>query len=265
MRMMTIASGSSGNSTLIQSDSNSVLIDCGISKKRIEDALKGVDMSLYDIDGIFITHEHTDHVNAVGVIARTYGLKMYATEETIKAVCRIKSLGSFDKTLFTPIDPMKPVMVGDLSIKAYPVWHDAADPVCYTVTDGRRKVSVATDMGDYDEGLVKEISESDAMVIETNHDVRMLQVGRYSYELKQRILGKRGHLSNEAGGRLIRSVLNNHIRAVYLGHLSKDNNLPELAYEAVRYELNGNPFSKDVRDFNIKVAPRDHAGELVEF
>ncbi|MBR4513417.1 MAG: MBL fold metallo-hydrolase [Lachnospiraceae bacterium] len=263
MKMMTIASGSSGNSTLIQSDSSAVLIDCGISKKRIEEALSSVDMSLYDIDGIFITHEHTDHVSAVGVIARTYGLKMYATEETIRAISRIKSLGNFDRSLFTAIDPMKSVQVGDLSVRAYPVWHDAADPVCYTVTDGHRKVSVATDMGDYDDGLVREISGSDAMVIETNHDIRMLQVGRYSYDLKQRILGKRGHLSNEAGGRLIRSVLNNHIRAIFLGHLSKDNNLPELAYEAVKYELNGNPYSSDVRDFNISVAPRDTAGPLI--
>ena len=263
MYLKTIASGSSGNCTFIGSDTTSILVDAGVSKKRICEGLAESDHDLADIDGILITHEHIDHVRAVGVIARAYGIRMYATEDTFREIRHMKQLGSYDEGLFTAISPDRTFKIGDLSVKAHSIWHDAADPVCYTVSHGDKKISVATDMGDYDDYLVSCLMDSDAMVIEANHDVHMLEVGPYPYELKRRILGKRGHLSNEAGGRLIKRILNSHVKAIYLGHLSKENNLPELAYETVKWELRDNPYSNDVRDFHLSVAKRDNAGELI--
>ena len=263
MYIKTIASGSSGNCTYIGSDNTSILVDAGVSKKKICEGLAENGIELSNIDGILITHEHIDHVRALGVIARAYGIRMYATADTVRAISHMKQLGSYDAGLFTSISPDRSFKIGDLSVKAHAIWHDAADPVCYTVSHGDRKISVATDMGDYDDYLVSCLMDSDAMVIEANHDVHMLEVGPYPYELKQRILSKRGHLSNEAGGRLIKRILNSHVKAIYLGHLSKENNLPELAYETVKWELRDNPYTKDVRDFHLSVAKRDSAGDLI--
>ena len=118
-------------------------------------------------------------------------------------------------------------------------------------------------MGDYDDYLVEALKDSDGILVEANHDIRMLETGPYPYYLKRRILGNRGHLSNEASGRLLRELLNDHIKAIILGHLSKENNFPELAYETVKLEIADNPFTDDVRDFNLTVAKRDEADEMI--
>ena len=264
MYMKTIASGSSGNCTYIGSDTTSVLVDAGVSRKKIVEGLNESSLDIKDIDGILITHEHIDHVRALGVIARANSIPMYATEDTLREILHMGQLGKIDSSLLHPILPDRSFKIGDLSVKAHAIWHDAVDPVCYTVTHGNKKVSVATDMGDYDDYLVSCLMDSDAMVIEANHDVKMLEVGPYPYELKRRILGRMGHLSNEAGGRLIKRILNSHVKAIFLGHLSRENNLPELAYETVKWELRDNPYTKDVRDFNLSVAHRDRAGEFVK-
>lgn len=151
----------------------------------------------------------------------------------------------------------------DITIESHSIWHDAADPVCYSLIHNGKKISIATDLGDYDDYIVHSLRDSDVLLIEANHDIRMLQAGPYPYMLKQRILGRRGHLSNEAGGRLIRSLLNDHIKGIILGHLSEKNNYPELAYEAVKTELLGNEYTDDVREFNLTVAGRNTPGTLV--
>lgn len=265
MKLMTIASGSDGNCTLIGSNNTHILVDLGISKKRINENLHDVGLDFTDVNGIIITHEHIDHVRAVGVVARTYGIPIYGTQDTLDEICNMDKLGTFDFSLLHAIDVDDPFRIGDLTIEAHGIWHDAVDPVCYTVEHQGKKVSVATDMGDYDDYIVRCLQESDAMVIEANHDVRMLQVGSYPYHTKQRILSSHGHLCNEAGGRLIRSLLNDHIKGIYLGHLSKENNMPDLAYAAVENELLGNPFSDDMRDFNLQVAKRSEHNDLLEF
>ena len=264
MKLKSIASGSSGNCILAASDKTNILVDVGISKKRIEEGLKQADLCFKDIDGIFITHEHIDHVKGLGVISRSYDIPIYATEATLRQLSYMKKqLGEFDYSLFCPIDVDKRINIGDLELEAHSIWHDAVDPVCYSVFCEDRKLSIATDLGDFDEYIIEAIKDSDALLVEANHDIRMLQVGPYPYELKQRILGKRGHLSNEACGRLIKRVLNNHIKAILLGHLSDKNNYPELAYEAVKNELMGNAFTDDVREFNLTVAARETAGDLI--
>ena len=264
MKIMTIASGSSGNCTFVGTDKTSVLVDVGVSRKKIEDRLKSADMTFGDIDGILITHEHIDHVRALGVISRKNEIPIYATHETCCELSDMSALGDFDVSLFNPIKPDEEFYIGDIRVEAHSIWHDAVDPVCYSLYNASRKISIATDMGDYDDYLIDALMDSDALMIEANHDIRMLECGTYPYELKRRILGKYGHLSNEAGGRLLKSILNEHIKVAFLGHLSRENNYPELAYEAVKLELQDNPYTKDVRDFNLRVADRDAPSELIE-
>ncbi|SEQ42294.1 Phosphoribosyl 1,2-cyclic phosphodiesterase [Lachnospiraceae bacterium NE2001] len=264
MKLLTLASGSSGNCTYIGTDRTSLLLDVGISLKNIEFGLteSGVDPST--MDGILITHEHSDHIKCLGIISRKYNIPIYATAGTIAAIKRVKALGDYDHSLFMPIERDSCFDIGDIRINTSPISHDAADPVCYSFKNRKSKVSVATDLGVYDEKLVSFLSESDAMVIEANHDIRMLEVGPYPYQLKQRILGNKGHLCNEASGQLVKSLLNDHLKAVFLGHLSDKNNYPELAFAAVEQELKGNPFSDDVRDFGLEVAPRYTPSKIIE-
>ncbi len=263
MKMMTIASGSSGNCTFVGSDNTSILVDVGISKKRIQAGLSNIDVDFKDINGILITHEHIDHIRAIGVISRAYGIPIYSTEDTCSEISRCKTLGDFDTGLLKPIEPDREFTIGDIDITPHSIWHDAADPVCYSLYNDGKKISIATDIGNYDDYLVDSLKDSDALLVESNHDIRMLQVGPYPYELKRRVLSDRGHLSNEASGRLIKRILNDHLKAIFLGHLSQENNYPELAYETVKVELSDNPFTDDVRDFNLQVASREACSQLV--
>ncbi len=263
MKMMSIASGSSGNCTFIGTENTNLLIDVGISKKRIQDGLSTIGMDFTNIDGILITHEHIDHIRAIGVISRAYNISIYATMDTCNEIQKCKSLGEFNKDLLKPIEPDNEFNIGDITVIPHSIWHDAADPVCYSLLNEGKKISVATDIGNYDDYLVNCLKDSDAILIESNHDLRMLQVGPYPYELKRRVMSDRGHLSNEASGRLIKRILNNHIKAIFLGHLSNENNYPELAYETVKVELVDNPFTDDIRDFNLQVASRDCCSQLV--
>ena len=246
MKLMTIASGSSGNSTFVGTDKTSLLLDTGISLKGINNGLMNADLSVKDIDAIFITHEHIDHIKSLGVIARKYDIPIYATY------------------LLKPIKNDSTTIIGDIVVNTCPISHDANDPVCYNFLSNGKKVSVATDMGVYDNMTIDFLSESDAAVIETNHDIRMLEAGPYPYPVKKRIMGDRGHLCNEDGAKLIRDILSDHIKYIALGHLSDKNNYAELAFETVKNELEDNPFSDDVRDFGLCVAPRYEAGELIE-
>ena len=264
MKLMSIASGSSGNCVYVGTDNTAVIVDAGVSRKRINEGLATIDMNIKDVDAIIITHEHIDHTRALGVISRSYGIPMYATEKTCEVIADMRELGDFDKSLLNPIETDVDFDIGDIRICAHSIWHDAVDPVCYTMKADGKKISVATDMGGYDDYTVHNLQDSDAMLVEANHDIRMLQAGPYPYSLKQRILGQRGHLSNEASGQLINNILNNHIKAIFLGHLSNENNYPELAYETVKTELMGNPYTNDVRDFNLQVAGRSMPSSLIE-
>jgi phosphoribosyl 1,2-cyclic phosphodiesterase len=264
MRLCSLYSGSSGNSIYVGSDNTHILVDVGMSAKKITEALHQIELKPEDIDAILITHEHTDHIAGLGVFLRKYGIPVYGTPKTLEGVSRYSNLGKVDFSLFHGVEPEESFAVEDLWVKPISTWHDAADPVCYTITDGDKKVSIATDLGDFDQHIVDSLSGADAMLIEANHDVRMLEVGPYPYKLKQRILSRQGHLSNERGGQLVRALLNDHIKGIYLGHLSKENNYPELAFEAVKSELLGNAYSNDYRDFNLSVASRNECSVMIE-
>jgi phosphoribosyl 1,2-cyclic phosphodiesterase len=262
MRLCSLYSGSSGNSIYVGSDQTHILVDVGVSAKKIIEALAKVEIKPEEIDGILITHEHSDHIAGLGVILRKFGIPVYGTPKTLEAVAQYKSLGKVDMSLFHGVEPEQSFQINDMWIKPISTWHDAADPVCYTLMNEEKKVAIATDLGDYDDHIVDALSGADAMLIEANHDIRMLEVGPYPYPLKQRILSKRGHLSNERGGQLVRALLNDHIKGIYLGHLSKENNYPELAYEAVKCKL-WEELGMNTLPFDLSVAKRDRPSKLV--
>ncbi len=264
MKLLSISSGSSGNCYYVGNDNTHILVDAGISGKKIECGLNQIGIKGNELSGVLITHEHIDHVKGIGVLARKYNIPIYATDDTIFEIKHMKSLGDIPNDLFVRIEPDNKFMINDITIDPTSIWHDAADPVCYSMFDGNKKISIATDLGNYDDYIVDKLKDSDIMVIEANHDIRMLQAGPYPYYLKQRILGNYGHLSNERSGQLIKTLLNNHIKGILLGHLSKENNFEELAYETVKLELSDNEFTNDVREFGLCVAKRDIPGMAIE-
>ena len=264
MRLCSIASGSSGNCIYAGSDATHLLIDAGISGKRIEEGVASLGIHLKEIDGIFVTHEHADHISGLGVLAIKYAIPIYGTAGTIDAVRRTASLGKIDDSLFHVIRADEKCIIKDLSLYPMRTSHDAAEPVAYSIFHDRKKIGIITDLGCYNEYTVACLKDADVLYLEANHDINMLQVGPYPYYLKQRILGDRGHLSNEASGKLLGRLLNDHMKAVVLGHLSKENNLPELAYETVKVEVMMSGTGYNVEDFPIYVARRSEVSQMIE-
>jgi phosphoribosyl 1,2-cyclic phosphodiesterase len=263
LELCSIASGSSGNCICAGSDSTHVLIDAGISGKRIEQGLNSINLKSAEMAGILVTHEHIDHVSGLGVMARRYNLPIFATEGTIGAIKGLSNLGKIDESLFRPISAGTSFAIGDLDITPLSTSHDAADPVAYRIRRGKRTFAVVTDLGTYDEHLVGELQGLDGLLLEANHDVNMLETGAYPYQLKRRISGDRGHLSNESSGQLLSRLLHDSFGTVMLGHLSKENNYEELAYEAVRLEITmgDNPYKAE--DFKMLVAKRDRPTSVI--
>ncbi len=263
MRMMSIASGSSGNCIYIGSDNTHILIDAGVSRKKIAEGLKKADLSMADISAIFVTHEHIDHTKGIGVISRKDNTSVYSTQGTIDGIFGTSSLGEMDRSLFHSIRPEEDILLNDLRIHPFSVSHDANDPVAYTVECGNRKMGIVTDLGFYDSYIVDQMQGCQAMLVEANHDINLLQVGSYPYHLKQRILGNKGHLSNETSGKMISQLLNDNVQDIFLGHLSKENNYDKLAFETVRLEIDMGENDYKANDFRIEVAHRSEPSRII--
>lgn len=256
MRLCSIASGSSGNCIYIGSEEHHILIDAGISGKRVEAGLNNLELTGKDLDGILLTHEHSDHIKGLGVLSRKYGVPIYTTPGTAEAVKAMTNLGKIDGELFREIHADEDFILGDLTISPFRISHDAAEPVAYRVNSNGSSVAVVTDLGEYTEEIVTGLQGLDALFLEANHDVRMLQVGPYPYPLKQRIMSRLGHLSNEAAGQFLLRLLHPGMKKVLLGHLSKENNYSELAYETVRMEVTLGEGDWRGEDLDLSVAPR---------
>lgn len=263
MELCSIASGSSGNCILAGDHDCYLMIDAGISGKRIEQGLHMLGHKASELSGVLVTHEHIDHIGGLGVMARRYGLPIYATEGTIQGILHTRSVGDIDKSLFHVIYPDQKFQVGELEVEPVKISHDAADPVAYRIQSGGKSLGVATDLGRYDEYIVDKFQGVHLLLLEANHDVQMLEAGPYPYYLKQRILSDRGHLSNERCGQLLGKLLHDGFGAVMLGHLSKENNFPELAYEAVRVEITLGESPYQAGDFPMYVARRDEVSALM--
>jgi phosphoribosyl 1,2-cyclic phosphodiesterase len=263
MDFYSIASGSTGNCIYIGSEKTGILVDAGISGKRVEEGLNLLNRTAKDLQGILITHEHSDHIKGVGVLARKHGIPIYATPGTLREIRSMSSIGKIDKSLFREIHADEKFVIEDLTIQPFRISHDAAEPVAYRVSTGGKSAAVCTDLGYYDEYIVEHLKGLNAVLLESNHDINMLQVGSYPYYLKQRILGKRGHLSNENAGKLLNRILHDGMEAVMLGHLSRENNYEELAFETVCAEITMGECPYQASDFPILVAKRDMPSKAV--
>ena len=237
MQLYSIASGSSGNCIYVGTEETSILIDAGISMKRIREGLEAQELSLERIQAIFITHEHTDHVSGLGPVLRKVPIPVYATAGTIKSIWEKSNMNNISTELFHSISPDDEIELAGGVVRPFSISHDAAEPVCYTMEKDGKKVGIATDTGCYNDKMIDCLGECDTLLLEANHDINLLQVGNYPYSLKMRILGDHGHLSNDMSARLIKEVLHRDLQHILLGHLSKENNFPELAYNTVSYEL----------------------------
>ena len=256
MRLCSIASGSSGNCSYVGHASTHLLIDAGISGKRIEQGLMEIGVAPGELSGILVTHEHSDHIQGIGILARKYGIPLYGTVETFCAMKKGKTnIGRVDDALFQQVFPEKGLTIGAIDVTPFSISHDAANPVAYVFEAEGHKIGMATDLGIYTETIMEHLKESEILYLESNHDVNMLMVGGYPYYLKQRILGEHGHLSNDTAAELLCKLYHEKLQHVVLAHLSKENNYPELAYETIRAELLCKVGEEKLP--NLVVAPRD--------
>jgi len=233
MRVCVLGSGSGGNCTLIQSDRTALLVDAGLSSRQTKIRLEEIGLSLDEIDGIVIGHEHGDHVKGLDVIARRWGGPVFMNRATREAVAARES-APWQVKIFTNGQDFS---LGDLTIHPFSVFHDAQDPVGFSVRRGEINVVVATDLGTATRLVREELKGAWAAVLEANHDPDLLANGSRPWALKQRINSSQGHLSNEAAGDLLASSAGERLRDVFLAHLSRECNRPELALETVRRRL----------------------------
>lgn len=233
LKFCSLASGSSGNCLYLKADDTAVLIDAGITCKRICEGLAEIGEDIKNIKACFVTHDHSDHEKGIPVLARKYRIPVYSTVETLTAI-GIRERGGVPRELMYELVPDKEVAMGDLRIMPYSTSHDAANSVCYTIRHGKRKLGMATDLGVFTEYTLKHLADSNALYVEANHDRNMLMMGPYPYKLKLRIDSELGHLSNEACGELVTRLMFPGLHTVVLAHISADNNFEELAYQTVK-------------------------------
>lgn len=259
LSLTTLASGSSGNCLLVSDGSTHLLIDAGISARRISRALKEAGLLCSDLAGIFITHEHADHVSGLATLTKQFALPVYASH----GAARQLSARVSDREVLRPFHPGDPLEIGGLLLSSFPTLHDTPDSVGYTVTDGKRKAAVVTDLGVVTDTVRSHTDGCDLLVVETNHDPDWVASGPYPPFLKARILGDRGHLSNDAGAALACSAVRNGARTLLLAHLSAENNTPRRALDTVCLALQ-RMGAQPGGDVTVAVAPRSERGLCYE-
>ena len=236
MRLTVFASGSTGNCCLVQGGGANVLIDAGISARRIKDALAQTGLSPAELTGIFITHEHSDHIKGLSVFLKYTPVPVYAPGMVAQALCR--TVPGVDFRL-RPIVPEHPILLSGLTVTAFPTPHDTPESVGYRMTADDGRFACATDTGCVTETMLRYLTGTDIALIEANHDVAMLLSGPYPPALQRRILSSRGHLSNDDCAQLASLLAQHGTRQIVLGHLSRENNLPGLALRTVLCALEG--------------------------
>lgn len=258
MRLAVLGSGSRGNSIFVESDGFKLLIDAGFSGKKIEELLSKINVNISEIDAIFITHEHTDHILGAGILSRKYNIPIYITRESYEA--GILKLGKISQENIRWIDESS-ISIGETVLKPFDVMHDAERTVGFRIEESTgKKVAIATDLG-YIDNIVKEhFKEVDVAVIECNYDYQKLMECSYPWDLKARVKGRNGHLSNNDCARFIKHIYHKDLKKIYLAHISKDSNEPNLALETVLDEL-----SRAKIVVEVEIATQEFDGKLVEF
>lgn len=280
LQFCSFASGSSGNCYLVKTEKTNILVDVGITGKRIVAGLAGQDLNCEDLNGILLTHEHTDHVKSIRMIARkskTAGI--YGSEGTLN---QVRELVAEDR-LFTmrraADDSIEDeeggwisFRIGDITVEPFDLSHDAAEPTGYSLRAEGRQVTIVTDTGCVTDEIFEHIRTADLLVLEANHEVNILKMGPYPYPLKQRILGNEGHLSNETAGEILCRMLDarrysglgeERVPTILLGHLSRENNTPNQAFLTVRNILQEHEYYVH-RDLELQVILRDEESQLFE-
>jgi len=231
LRFTVLASGSTGNATIIQGGDRTVMIDAGLSAKKLDELMKLQGISGNHIDALLVTHEHSDHIKGLGAFARKYDIPIYANEPTWDALERhVGSISQEKRMVFLSGEELH---FGSMCVHTFPISHDAAEPVGYTFEESGYRLGVATDLGYVSEKVKMKIIDCDALVLESNHDTEMLRMGRYPWNIKRRILSDIGHLSNVAAGEALLELMTDRTKRVYLAHLSQDHNMMDLAMVTV--------------------------------
>lgn len=252
-RYCPLFSGSSGNCTYIGTAEGGILVDAGVSAKRIETALRERDIEPHSIEAVFVTHEHIDHISGLRLLTKRYGWRVYASCGTLEAIADTRPL---EPQTVCEVIGETGVCAAGMEIQPFATSHDSRESLGFRITlpDGRR-VAVATDTGVMTDTVRAALSGCDLVHIESNHDVRMLENGPYPYYLKRRILADTGHLSNDACAAELTALAQNGTTRFVLAHLSRENNLPEIAYMTAQAALCGAGMQENI-DFLLQVAPR---------
>ncbi len=254
MRICMLASGSKGNSVYLETPRARVLLDAGLSARELTRRLKLIGRSPADLDAVVISHEHIDHIRGAGVLSRSSDVTICISGPTLARAP--SSVGKIGRV--RTIEAGVPFAVGDLQIAPFEVTHDAANPLNFVLRCDGVKMAVATDLG-YASNLVREnLKECRLLILETNHDPKMLEEGPYPWSLKQRIRSRNGHLSNEQGAELLAAVMHDGLEHVFLAHLSEQNNLPGHAVAAVKKAL-----GPRLNGCTLHVGSQDNIGKMI--
>ncbi|MCD6585258.1 MAG: MBL fold metallo-hydrolase [Desulfobacteraceae bacterium] len=253
MQICMLASGSRGNSIYVSDDDTSVLIDAGLSGVEIERRMKSRNLRIEDLNAIIVSHEHSDHIQGVGILARRYNLPVYISSATFNTAAEklgsIKHINNFScGTEFT---------INALTIRPFSISHDASDPAGFTIGSNGQKIGIATDLGIATAMVKEHLKNCCCLILEANHDVPMLEDGPYPWPVKQRVKGRTGHLSNESSRELLMDIIHDKLSYVILAHLSETNNTPEKALQVVTEHL------PDTR-LNVSVAAQSTAGPIIQ-
>lgn len=248
LNLISLFSSSKGNCTYAYSDSTKILIDIGVSTKRLVEALNSLEVNPEEIQGILITHEHSDHIKGIKVFSKKYNVPVFASKKTWASLVSLE----INSSLKNEFEPSVKFSIGDIDILPFSIPHDAIDPCGFNLINGNEKVTVATDIGHINQTLLNSFENSKTILLESNHDVNMLRAGKYPYLLKQRIIGNYGHLSNLTSAETVEYLIKKGTKKFILAHLSEDNNIPSLALETVKSRLSTNHISLD--GISIEVA-----------
>ena len=259
LNFCSLFSGSTGNCLFVKSNNSKILIDAGVSTKKILEALESIDVNINSIDAILVTHEHVDHTKSISSLSSKYNIPVYANLETWNSMQKHQEKISIEnQKIFNVSEKFR---IKDIDILPFSIPHDAANPCGFNLFNDSTKISIATDIGHIDNNILNNLKNSSFIMLESNYDPEVLKMSSYPYSLKQRISGPNGHLSNNTAAKTVLHLLNSGLKEVMLGHLSKENNFPELAYQTVIDELNSNNISSS--EVILNVASRTSPSKVI--
>lgn len=253
LKFCSLFSGSSGNSSFIQSENINILVDAGVSGKKIIDALASINIGIETVSAILVTHEHSDHTQSIATLSKKYNIPVYANKKTWEAMPDKKEKMLKDNIFY--FNNNKPFNLNDITVLPFDIPHDAANPCGFTISDFNSKISIATDIGHMTTSIIDNIKNSNFLLLEANYEPDVLKCSSYPFHLKERIASPIGHLSNIEAGKTINYLANFGVKNIMLGHLSNENNFPELAYKSVLEQI-------EHKDLNLSVANRFSPSEF---